>query len=216
MTAKRADNIRVLVVDDHRTFADAIALAIGLERGFETRVAASGPEALDSIRREHPDVVLMDIQMPGMDGIEAIRRVRDVDPNAPILVLSAGVDDRHSASAVPLTELPGLIREAHHGELLMDLTEMNRLLRLLRHRRHQDSTERQRANRLSPRQMEILQLMADGLSARDIASYLSMSPLTLRTHVQNILMRLGVHTKVEALAVAIRHGKVSSTRTGGE
>ena len=58
--------------------------------------------------------------------------------------------------------------------------------------------------------------MADGLSARDIAGHLGMSPLTLRTHVQNILMRLGVHTKVEALAVAIRHGKVSSTRTGSE
>src|SRR2546428_13208827 len=82
-----------------------------------------------------------------------------------------------------------------------------------RPRRHQDSTERQRANRLSPRQMEILQLMADGLSARDIASYLSMSPLTLRTHVQNILMRLRVHTKVEALAVSIRHRKECSTQT---
>ena len=228
MNSKRTESIRVLVVDDHRTFADAIAVAIGLERGFETRVAASGPEALESIRRDRPDVVLMDIQMPGMDGIEAIRRVRDVDPNAPILVLSAHDEDLLKARAVeagaigyvskeiPLTELPDLIREAHHGELLMEVPEMNRLLRLLRHRRHQDSTERQRANRLSPRQMEILQLMADGLSARDIAGHLNMSPLTLRTHVQNILMRLGVHTKVEALAVAIRHGKVSSTRTAGE
>jgi two-component system nitrate/nitrite response regulator NarL len=81
---------------------------------------------------------------------------------------------------------------------------------VLRRRRHQESTERQRANRLTPRQTQIMQMMADGASSEEIARRLKVSPYTLRTHVQNILTRLGVHTKVEAMAIAIRHGKISA------
>ena len=81
---------------------------------------------------------------------------------------------------------------------------------MLRHRRHQESTERQRVNRLTDRQRQILQLMAEGVSPREMAAQLNVSPYTLRTHVQNILTRLSVHTKTEALAMAMRHGKVST------
>ncbi|HEX2068891.1 MAG TPA: response regulator transcription factor [Actinomycetota bacterium] len=109
-----------------------------------------------------------------------------------------------------LEELPELLRRASRGESLLEDEEAERLLRYLRHRRHQESTERQRANRLTPRQIEILQHMADGVPVQEIAKQLNMSPYTLRTHVQNILTRLGVHTKLEALAVAIRHGKIST------
>ena len=109
-----------------------------------------------------------------------------------------------------LDALPEVVRRAARGEDLVEPEERARLARVLRHRRHQDSTERQRANRLTPRQTQILQMLSDGMGPKEIARRLEMSPLTLRTHVQNILMRLGVHSKVEAVAVAMRQGKVRS------
>ena len=88
--------------------------------------------------------------------------------------------------------------------------EIRRVLRHLRHRRAQEATEQQRVDRLTPRETEILQLMARGLPTEEIATELGVSPYTLRTHVQNILTKLGVHSKLEALAFAIRLGKVTA------
>jgi two-component system nitrate/nitrite response regulator NarL len=213
----------VLVVDDHRTFAEALALAVRLERDMEAQVASSGTDAVGIAQQEHPNVILLDIEMPGMGGIETIRRLRETYPEAKVVVLSAHDDDLVKARAVeagaigyvskftPLIDLPDTVRKAHKGEPILDKQERSRLLRHLRHRRHQEATERQRVNRLTPRQTEILQLLAEGIPASEIAGKLGMSPLTLRTHVQNILTRLGVHTKLEAMALAIRHGKVQAT-----
>jgi two-component system nitrate/nitrite response regulator NarL len=220
VAAGRGSSISVLVVDDHRTFAEALALAVGLERGLVAHVAASGPEAVEAAHRWRPDVVLMDIEMPGMDGLAAIRRVREAHSSARIIVLSVHDDDLVKAQAVeagavgyvskltPLSEVPQLVRRAHRGDAILDQQEVARLMRLLRHRRHQESTERQRANRLTSRQIEILRLVAEGVPGQEIARRLNMSPLTVRTHVQNILTRLGVHTKLEAVALAMRHGKI--------
>ena len=213
----------MLVVDDHRTFAEALALAVRLERDMEAQVASSGTDAVGIAQQEHPNVILLDIEMPGMGGIETIRRLRETYPEAKVVVLSAHDDDLVKARAVeagaigyvskftPLIDLPDTVRKAHKGEPILDKQERSRLLRHLRHRRHQEATERQRVNRLTPRQTEILQLLAEGIPASEIAGKLGMSPLTLRTHVQNILTRLGVHTKLEAMALAIRHGKVQAT-----
>jgi two-component system nitrate/nitrite response regulator NarL len=210
----------VLVVDDHRTFAEALALTLELEPGVVTDVAATGPEAVEAVTRRRPDVVLMDIEMPGMDGIAAIRRIREVRPDAPVIVLSAHDDDVVRARAIEagavgyvskltsLSEIPRLLHRAQRGETLLDAQEAARLLRVLRRRRHQESTERQRANRLTSRQIEILRLIADGVPGQEIAQRLDVSPATIRTHVQNILTRLGVHTKPEAVAMAMRHGKI--------
>ncbi|HEV8421156.1 MAG TPA: response regulator transcription factor [Actinomycetota bacterium] len=222
MATKRASSISILVVDDHRTFAEALALAVRLERDMEAWVAANGADAVEIVRRERPHVVLLDMEMPGMGGVETIRRLLEVEPETKIVVLSAHDDDLVKARAVeagaigyvskitPLTDLPDLVRRAHRGEPILDTQERSRLLRHLRHRRHQEATERQRVNRLTPRQTEILQMLAEGVPPSEIAGRLGMSPLTLRTHVQNILTRLGVHTKLEAMALAIRHGKVKA------
>jgi DNA-binding NarL/FixJ family response regulator len=218
--AKRGAAINVLVVDDHRTFGEALALAVGLEKDVVARVAVSGSEALEAAELSRPDVVLMDIEMPGMDGVLAIRRVREAHPGARVIVLSVHDDDLVKARAVeagavgyiskltPLSEVPNVVRRAHRGEAIIEPREATRLMRILRHRRHQESTERQRANRLTARQIEVLRLVADGVPGREIALRLNMSPLTVRTHVQNILTRLGVHTKPEAVALAMRHGKI--------
>jgi DNA-binding NarL/FixJ family response regulator len=165
--------------------------------------------------------VLIDMEMPGMSGMETSRRIREVAPDVRLIAVSAHDEDLVKARAVeagaegylsklaPLSEVAGAVRAVNRGEPLLDRFELRRLQRRLKHQRHQDSTERQRANRLTPRQQEILQLMADGVTAAEIVQRLEVSPATLRTHVQNIIMKLGVHSKTEALALAIRHGKVS-------
>ena len=220
--ARRAPPIKVLIVDDQRTFAEALRIAVGLEKSFKVRVASGGEAAVEVARREHPHVVLMDIEMPGVDGIEATRRIKDELPDTRVVMLSAHEEDTLKAKAIeagasgflskfdPMTGVTSAVRRTYRGEPLLNRIEQNRLLRRLRHQRYQDSTERQRANRLTPKQMEVLQLMADGVPREEIARKLNMSPLTLRTHVQNILTRLGVHTKLEALALVIRQGKVSA------
>jgi DNA-binding NarL/FixJ family response regulator len=209
-------------VDDHRTFAEALAVTIRLEKDLAVRVVSSGAEAVAAAARDQPQVVLMDIEMPGLGGIETIRRLRESHPAAKVIVLSGHEEDLFKARAVeagavaylskftPVDAIPELVRRAHRGEAIIDRSEAARLARVLRRRRHQQATERQRVDRLTDRQRQILQMMADGVSPREIAAQLQLSPYTLRTHVQNILTRLSVHNKTEALAMAIRHGKVSA------
>jgi DNA-binding NarL/FixJ family response regulator len=222
MATKRPSQIHVLVVNDQRTFAEALAAALRLEKDLIAQVAGSGDEALEAVAVASSDVVLLDVQMLGTDGIEIIRRLLEAQPDLRVVMLSGHEDDHLRASAMeagavgylsklaPLADLPDAVRKAARGEALMDPEELLRLERYLRHRRHQEATERQRTDRLTPRQTEILQLLADGVPVATIAERLGMSRLTLRTHVQNILTRLGVHTKTEAVTVAIRHGKISA------
>jgi DNA-binding NarL/FixJ family response regulator len=222
MATKRPSRINVLVVDDQRTFAEALAAALRLETDLIVQVAGSADEALRAVGVEPPDVVLLDVQMPGTNGIDVIRSLVEARPGVKVVMLSGHEDDLLRASAMeagavgylsklaPLADLPEAVRKASRGEALMDHEELLRLERYLRHRRHQDETERQRTGRLTPRQTEILQLLADGVPVATIAERLGMSRLTLRTHVQNILTRLGVHTKTEAVTVAIRHGRISA------
>ena len=222
MPTRRGGSISVLLVDDHRTFAEALAVTIRLEKDLAVRVVSSGAEAVAAAARDQPQVVLMDIEMPGLGGIETIRRLRESHPAAKVIVLSGHEEDLFKARAVeagavaylskftPVDAIPELVRRAHRGEAIIDRSEAARLARVLRRRRHQQATERQRVDRLTDRQRQILQMMADGVSPREIAAQLQLSPYTLRTHVQNILTRLSVHNKTEALAMAIRHGKVSA------
>jgi DNA-binding NarL/FixJ family response regulator len=220
MSRRKAQRISVLVVDDHTTFAEALSIALGFESDLEVRAVFDGLSALDAVTESRTDVVLMDLEMPGVRGNEATRLIKEVAPDTHVIALSIHDEDLERAAAVAsgvagfisklsrVDEVADAIRRVHRGEALIDPEEMDRLLRQLRRRRNEESTERQRVKRLTPRQMEILQLMADGVSSRDIAQRLEMSPQTLRTHVQNILTRLGAHTKLEAVALAIRQGRV--------
>jgi DNA-binding NarL/FixJ family response regulator len=220
--------IGVLIADDHRTFAEALRIALARERDLRVvGVVSDGEAAADSVGRDRPDVVLMDVEMPGTDGIEATRRIRDAVPDTRVIVLTAHEDDLTLARALEagaagylsktgaIDQVPRAVRQVHHGEPIVPADEAHRLLRHLRHRRSQEATQRQRVERLTPRETEILQHMADGESPSSIADALGLSPHTLRTHVQNVLTKLGVHSKIEALAVALRHGKVTSRSPTG-
>jgi DNA-binding NarL/FixJ family response regulator len=215
--------ITVLIVDDERTFGEALELALAHEKDLLiVDVATDGTEAVRSADRLHPDVVLMDVAMPGMNGIEATRRIKEVDPDARIVILSGHDDEHLLARAVQagatgmlrkteaVVNVASTVRRAHRGEALHEPDELESAMRRLRHRRDKDDDAVRRLDRLTPRELEILSLMAEGSVSQEITRALGMSPNTLRTHMQNVLTKLGVHSKMEALVLAIRYGKVTT------
>jgi DNA-binding NarL/FixJ family response regulator len=215
--------IKVLIVDDERTFGEALELALRHEKDLRVvDVTTGGEEAVRAASALQPDVVLMDVSMPGMSGIEATRRIKEEDPEAQVLILSGHQDPLLLARAVQagaigllrkteaVADVAGSVRRAYRGEPIHDEDEVETALRRLRHRRDQDADVRTRLERLTPREHEILQETARGGSSDAIARRLGMSPHTLRTHTQNILTKLGVHSKMEALVVAIRHGAIAT------
>jgi DNA-binding NarL/FixJ family response regulator len=211
----------VLIADDHRSFAEALRTAIRLERGMSVvAVVHDGDDAIRVTIDKRPDVVLMDVAMPGADGITATRRIKEERPDTRVVMLSAHEEEQNVARAIDagasgfvsklrsMRDVARSIRAAHRGEPLIDPEEMRRILLHLRRKREQDAATRSRVQRLTRRETEILQRLADGLAPNALADDLGISRNTLRTHVQNILFKLKVHSKHEAIVQAIRHGKI--------
>ncbi len=215
--------ITVVIADDHRAFGEALEIALDKEDDLRViEVVTGGAAAVRAASDLEPDVVIMEMAMPGMDGIEATRRIRDEATDTQVIVLSGSEDDLAMGRAVqagargflkktePVGELAQAIRRAHRGDALHPDDEVHVSLSRLRKRRAAEGNLEQRMERLTPRELEILQRIADGESNSKIAHDLQMSPNTLRTHTQNVLTKLGVHSKLEAIVAAIRHGKIRS------
>jgi DNA-binding NarL/FixJ family response regulator len=214
--------ITVLIADDHRSFGEAMQIALTREGDLEVIEVVDGGElAVRTTLDQQPDVVLMDLRMPGTDGIEATRRIRSEGSRSAVVILTGDGDDVSLARAIqagargfirktcPIDEVASAVRRAHRGEPLHRPAEVNRALRAERERSRADKELHRRVDRLTPREVEVLQAMADGLSPERIAASLGVARHTLRTHTQNILTKLGVHSKTDAVVAAIRFGKVT-------
>jgi len=213
--------ITVVIADDHRSFGEALEVALDNEQDLRViEVVTDGTAAIESASKEHPDIVLMDLQMPGVGGIEATRRIHEETAGTAVIILSGQEDEVSLARAIQagargylrkteaIVGLADAIRRAYRGEPLHTSVEVEESLRWLRRRRAQDGNISQRIERLTPRELEILQRMANGDTPEAIATELGMSKHTLRTHTQNVLTKLGVHSKLDAIVAAIRYGKV--------
>ena len=211
--------VRILLADAHSLFREALSAALAGEPDLTVVAEArDGLEAVSEAARSNPEVAVLDADLPNCDGVRATRLIRDRVPECRVLVLAADEDQESLADAVhaganayltkasPLTDLVEAIRSVHRGDTLVPAQMLGGLLdRLMRRRREQDEALR-RISRLTPREKEVLTLLAEGGDNDSIAQTLVISPQTARTHIQNVLVKLGVHSRLEAAALAIQNG----------
>lgn len=214
--------MRVLLVDDHRLVTEMLSDALGQAAEVEVvGVAVSGEEGVQLARRHRPDVVLMDVEMGGMSGVEATREIVQTLPETRVVMLTANDDqatvlDAIEAGAVGyltkdkalVEDIADAVQRAHAGEIMLPTQLIGRLINSLAQRRREQAERQHIADRLTAREKEILDLIAEGADNRTIADRLVVSPHTVRTHVQNLLAKLGAHSKLEALTIAARRGLV--------
>lgn len=218
-----ANPVKVMIVDDHRVFAEALALALSKESDLEVvgSPVTTGDDAADAVLEHGVDVVLMDINLPGKDGIAATRDIKKVHPETKVVVLTADQGERRLAEAAvagasgyltkarAVNEVVDAVRRAAAGEMLIPGDILARVLAEVAGERTKQAEADRMAQMLTPRELEVLQLLALGLSNRAIARKLVVSPRTVDTHVHNLLAKLGVHSKLEAVVNGLRWGLVT-------
>ncbi|MEU8869950.1 response regulator transcription factor [Streptomyces javensis] len=205
--------IRVLLVDDHQVVRRGLRTFLQVQDDIEVVGEASdGEEGVARAEELRPDVVLMDVKMPGLDGIEALRTLRDLDNPARVLVVTSFTEKRTVVPAlragaagyvykdVDPEALARAIRSVHSGHVLLQPEVALALLS------QEDGGGQGRGGSLTEREREVLALIADGRSNREIARALVLSEKTVKTHVSNILMKLDLADRTQAALWAVRHG----------
>jgi DNA-binding NarL/FixJ family response regulator len=216
-----ADAIRVYLADDHPVVRQGLRAYLESRDGIEVvGEAGDGQAAVDEVARLAPDVVLMDLVMPRLGGVAAIRRIREQTPATRILVLTSFASDDQVVPAIEAgaagyllkdvepSDLEAAIRAVHRGERLLAPQVTARLMATVAG----DGPSADLAS-LTPREREVLRLLAHGQSNRELAATLVVSEKTVKTHVSNILMKLGVHDRTQAALLAVRAGLVDPSET---
>jgi len=206
------DPIRILVADDHPVVRDGLAAMLGTQPDFEVvGQAATGREVLSQVAALQPDVVLLDLEMPEMDGVEALQRLGRVNLAARVIVFTAFDSDERIVSAVqagaqgyllkgaPREEVFQAVRVVHAGGSLLQPVVASKLLR-------QVSAG---FEPLTPRELEVLGLVAQGLPNKEIAARLTITVRTVKFYVSSILAKLGAGNRTEAVAIAAQRGLIS-------
>ena len=209
--------VRVLIAEDQRVMADALRVVLELEGDINVvGVVEDGAQAIAEAVRLRPDVVVMDVHLASVGGLAATRTLLQRWPDARVLVLTTDMSphllaESAAAGAVghltkdrALTDVIHAVRQVARGHVLFSAHELRRAIR--------DDAPADERPTLSARELEVLALIATGREVEDIADELCISPLTLRTHVQRILHKLGVHSRLEAVALALREGMIEPPR----
>jgi two-component system nitrate/nitrite response regulator NarL len=212
-----------LLVEDHASFRQALAFMFEREPDFEV-VAQAGSVAeartLPGESLKDVEVAVVDLALPDGDGFELIEHFSSAEPQIMTLVLSASLEPGRFARAVeagaagvlhkttPIKDLVAAVRRLRSGEALLSPDEILEMLRVVSRERQQKQEALQAIERLTPREIELLHALAEGLESREIAEKLNITVETERTHMVNILHKLGVHSRLQALVFAARHGLV--------
>jgi DNA-binding NarL/FixJ family response regulator len=214
------DPIRALIVDDHALFRRGLEMVLAAEDDIElVGEASDGAEAVEKAAESLPDVVLMDIRMPKSSGIEACRAMKEAAPSSKIVILTISDEEedlfeaiRAGASGyllkdIPLDEVADVVRAVHGGQSLINPSMAGKLLTEFATLAKRDDEERAQqvpAPKLTDREMQVLKLVARGMNNRDIAKELFISENTVKNHVRNILEKLQIHSRMEAVMIAVR------------
>jgi len=206
--------VRVLLAEDHEMVSEAMRIMLELEPSVEVvGEAANGEEALSLSQSLNPDLVLMDIRMGGMDGVEATRRLGAICPEIPVLILTGFAEDRYLLQAVEAGARGFMLKDATQYELIdaiirvaggESMVSPSLLRRLLEMFARRNGEGRKIQDDLTPREMEVLQSLAKGLTNERIANELSISKKTVKTHLGSIYGKLEVECRSQAILHAIR------------
>ena len=212
--------IRIVIADDHWVVREGLRMYLGRDRQFEVvGEAENGEQAVRLAAERHPDVVLMDLLMPVLDGIAAIQAIRREQPGVEIVALTSVLDDEQVVAAVRAGAIGYVLKDAHGMELKDALRAAaegrvhlapEAAARLLREVRTAERPER-----LSERETDVLRLLSVGLSNKAIAVRLGIGEGTVKTHVSGVLSKLGLQSRTQAALHAVRLGLVHPEDVGG-
>ena len=200
---------RVLVVDDHSLLRTGVANIINHEADLDVVAeAATGRDAVEAFRLHRPDVVLMDLRMPEMEGVEAVRRIREIDPQARVIVLTTYDADEDIARALQAGAKAYILKDIAADALVACVRDVLNGKSYLAPTAAAKLAERVTQVQLTPRELAALRLLANGESNKEIASSLGISERTVKTHLAHLFEKLGVTSRTEATRVAMRRGLV--------
>jgi DNA-binding NarL/FixJ family response regulator len=207
--------IKLLITDDHPVVREGLISMISREPGFKVVAEASnGLEAISKAIQFKPDVILMDLRMPEMDGVEAIRQIAEVEPNTKFIILTTFSDDEYIFKGIevgarayllkdaPREELFKAIRAVYRGESLIQPVVASKVLS----RFAELSRQSQAPEVLTDRELQVLILIAKGSANKEIAAALNISNSTVKTHIASIFQKLGTNDRTEAVTMALKKG----------
>lgn len=207
--------IKILIADDHPVVREGLITMISREPDFKViGEASNGREAITRATELHPDVILMDLRMPEVDGVEAIRQIAAIDPNIKFIILTTYSDDEYIFKGIevgarayllkdaPREELFKAIRAVYQGESLIQPVVASKVL----DRFAALSRQTQAPESLTERELDVLRLIAKGAANKEIAEQLHISNSTVKTHIASIFQKLGANDRTEAATLALKRG----------